>query len=128
MESATAKANGAGKRWTKDESMRLLKFYPEHGLSWDGWKTMLPDKTRKSILNKAIRMGLKRRKKHPKKKEIVKVNSTVNFNPPDPYEDVVIAYMSAGFPPSEIDERMGWFRGSAGLIMSNMWKRETVKK
>lgn len=125
MDTNTAKANGAGRRWSKEESDILVRLYPKHGSSWEGWKDSLPEKTPKAILNRAIRMGLKRRKKPQAKRRTETVNMDAgSLVQPDPYEDVVAAYMSAGFPPSEIDRRMKWFRGSAGLIVSNMWKRD----
>lgn len=107
----------------------MARLYPKHGSSWEGWKDFLPEKTPKAILNRAIRMGLRRRKKSQVKRETAAVSANADtLDQPDPYEDVVIAYMSAGFPPSEIDKRMKWFRGTAGLIATNMWKRDAEGK
>lgn len=88
---------------------------------------MLPDKTRKSILNKAIRMGLKKEKttaEKPAKRTSSKVVENVDFNPPDPHDGLVLSLMSLGLTPSEIDRKMGWFRGSARLIVTNIWERQ----
>lgn len=117
-------------RWTDAQDQILRDNYPKHGGRWDGWATLLPNRTNRAIGARAQRIGLVRqrpqRKQRPKRpraadehhrdKEIVQE--------PDPHEDYVLACMDAGMTPTEIDRRMHWFSGTTRLILTNRWERE----
>ena len=47
-----------GARWTPEEDQVVRENYQVHGGSWDGWRTVLPKRTRHSIYVKAVREGL----------------------------------------------------------------------
>ena len=48
---------GPIERWTDDE-LRALRENVGRGMGWDGWRTVLPKRTRHSIYVKSVREGL----------------------------------------------------------------------
>ncbi len=46
-------------KWTPEEDEALRMHYPTHGRRWDGWKTLLPDRTSMAIIMRANVLGLK---------------------------------------------------------------------
>lgn len=47
------------RKWTDDEVEILTEHYRDHGPSWDGWDSILPDRTYRAIKWKAHDLGLK---------------------------------------------------------------------
>lgn len=47
------------KRWTPDEDELLREHYPEHGPSWDGWRRVLPTRSRWAVQTRAKKLGIK---------------------------------------------------------------------
>lgn len=47
------------KRWTADEDELLRELYPEHGPSWDGWRRVLPTRSRWAVKSRAKKLGLR---------------------------------------------------------------------
>lgn len=47
------------KRWTPNEDELLREHYPEHGPSWDGWRRVLPTRSRRAVQTRAKRLGIK---------------------------------------------------------------------
>lgn len=52
--------NVACRKWTEKEVQILQAYYPTHGLSWDGWTELLPDRTRGGIQKKVKVLKLHR--------------------------------------------------------------------
>lgn len=48
---------GPVERWTEDE-LRTLRENVGRGMGWDGWRTVLPGRTRNAIYARAVREGL----------------------------------------------------------------------
>lgn len=117
--------------WSQDEVSILTAHYPDHGRHWEGWETLLPDRTDAAIERKAHSIGLF--VKHPKsrkkpvrhKKPNIKHHirySTQVAN--DPTELYVMKCMKKGMTPSQIDEQMKWWPGKAKRILQCRWERE----
>lgn len=127
----------AGCNWSESEDRALKTYYPRHGRSWKGWREVLPDRTEPAIAERARRLGIRpevsgrgshRHEISPEPQERPRGDrwhyAVVPTRPTkDPYEAQVVRYMNEGMTPTEIDRKMGWFRGSARLIMSNRWAR-----
>lgn len=47
------------KRWTPDEDELLRELYPEHGPSWDGWRRVLPTRSRHAVKSRVKILGVK---------------------------------------------------------------------
>lgn len=47
------------KRWTPDEDELLRELYPEHGPSWDGWRRVIPTRSRRAVQTRAKKLGIK---------------------------------------------------------------------
>lgn len=47
------------KRWTPNEDELLREHYPEHGPSWDGWRRVLPTRSRRAVQTRAKKLGIK---------------------------------------------------------------------
>lgn len=45
--------------WTPDEDDILRELYPEHGPSWDGWMKVLPTRSRRAVMTRANRLGMR---------------------------------------------------------------------
>lgn len=47
-----------GRKWTAEEEAELVKNYPLHRSAWDGWRYVLPGRTRNAIRHRACALGL----------------------------------------------------------------------
>lgn len=47
------------KRWMPDEDELLRDLYPEHGPSWDGWMRVLPTRSRRAVVTRANKLGMR---------------------------------------------------------------------
>lgn len=47
------------KRWTPNEDELLREHYPKHGPSWDGWRRVLPTRSRWAVMRRAKRLGVR---------------------------------------------------------------------
>lgn len=124
----------AGCNWSDEEDEAIRVYYPSRGRSWDGWKEVLPERTKGAIVERARRLGIK--SDHPRRQVEYDVEAAMETKrerwyyqvqrvpPKDPYEEQVVRLMHEGMTPTEIDRKMGWFLGSARLIMSNRWLRQ----
>lgn len=119
-------------RWTDAQDQLLRDNYLKHGGRWDGWATLLPNRTGRAIDARARRIGLVRQRPKPKGKPRPKRPPAADERhrdkeialEPDPHEGYVMACMAAGMTPSEIDKRMHWYNGTTRLILTNRWERE----
>lgn len=64
--SIAARANRLGlewprprRNWTDLEDEVIVRYYPEHGLSWDGWGELLPGRTAQAISARASKIGVR---------------------------------------------------------------------
>lgn len=108
----------ASGRWTLLEDEMVVEYYQERGPRWEGWKDVLPNRTYSSIRDRAKRLGVQ--------KSRYNAVTTIKYMEPDPYEDDVFIRLEAGFAPSQIDEVMGWPRGTAAAIAVDKWRRERL--
>ena len=105
-------------RWTLLEDDMIVEHYQERGPEWEGWKDVLPNRTKSSIRSRAKRLGLRRSR--------FNAVTMVKYMEPDPYENDVFARLEVGFAPSQIDDVMGWPRGTAAAIAVDKWRRERL--
>lgn len=119
-----------GAAWSDVEDDAIRTFYPSHGMMWEGWDEVLPGRTTYSIQNRARRLGVKSLIHHHGRKRNRPKGDSRHYTSPsttptrDPYESQVMRYMNDGMTPTEIDRKMGWYPGSARLILSNRWQRK----
>jgi hypothetical protein len=58
-----------GHPWTKDEDEILRRFLPSHGPGWEGWKELLPDRSRYAISARKVSLGIAGPRSRPKSRE-----------------------------------------------------------
>lgn len=51
--------DGTYKHWTPEEDAILEEHWEEHGVKWDGWKKLLPDRSPTKIRNRAAALGIR---------------------------------------------------------------------
>lgn len=95
-------------KWSKHEDAILMAHYAERGPSWDGWKELLPDRSKGSISSRIARL---------------RESTSIGYIA-DPYERRVVELMERGMPPSMIDKAMRWPKNTAREIMSQRWERD----
>jgi hypothetical protein len=98
--------------WSKDEIAVLKAHYPEHGMRWVGWESLLPDRSEREIGRKANSLKLRPpvpRKMRPKAR-------------PDDSEVKVLFLMRSGLTPSQIDSKMHWVPGRTIKILKARWE------
>jgi len=95
-------------KWSKHEDAILMAHYAKHGPSWEGWKELLPDRSKSSISTRVGRL---------------RESTSIGFIP-DPYERRVVELMERGMSPSMIDKAMRWPKETAREIMSQRWERD----
>lgn len=104
-------------QWSDDEVEILTAHYRDKGPFWVGWEALLPDRTDRAIQHKANSLGLKssasRTGTERRRRKVLKR---------DPVDAMVERMMSDGMAPSEIDERMHWYRGTAIRVITGIWK------
>lgn len=49
----------AQKSWTKAEDRAIRKYYPTRGAKWDGWPSLLGDRSFRAIKSRAHTLGIK---------------------------------------------------------------------
>lgn len=110
--------------WTKEEDAILKAHFAEHGSSWEGWESLLPDRTDNAIYRHAASMGLtmKSRPRVHKSNDGMTGRAVIKKSK-DPYEGYVLACLERGMTPSEIDASMKWRPGKARLIITERWER-----
>lgn len=47
-----------GAKWTADEDKTIRTFYATQGAQWDGWRELLPNRTKGAIYQRAHKLGL----------------------------------------------------------------------
>lgn len=122
------------KPWSEAEDRALKEFYPRHGTDWVGWDEVLPERSERAIECRAYRFGLMKprkpsgpRKYKPREKANGSHYGARVQRTPDPYEGYVMECMAEGLTPTEIDAVKRWPRGTARMILSEMWLRDKEK-
>lgn len=120
-------------RWSEAQDEMLMVYYPTHGCNWQGWKEVLPERTRRAIEVRAHRLGITSRakpirtkpRKPPKRTMTGDGRHHISEVPlrPDPYEGRVMRMMGEGMTPPEIDKRLKFWPGTARMIISERWRR-----
>lgn len=52
--------------WSASEDDVIRTWYPEYGMRWDRWETLLPSRTMRAIQNRAQKLGVRCRYRGPK--------------------------------------------------------------
>lgn len=111
--------------WSAAEDAMLVAHYPERGPSWRGWADLLPGRSKKSIITRAGRLGVKAPRGAARgrsgRSELWKPS---NVRQPGSYDQCVRDCMADGLTPSQIDRKMHWPEGKAKQILMGTWDRE----
>ena len=118
--------------WSDDEIAILRAHYEQRGPSWDGWESLLPDRSKHSIRSCAMRIGVNSPQmdcdgvplREKRARERKQRRERERLRPPDPREQEVSALMHKGIEPSRIDKLQGWADGTARAVMTKKWLRE----
>lgn len=108
--------------WTHEEERILAAHYPEHGSRWDGWETLLPNRTDNAIRRHAAVLMLTIAKRPAKPKPKLKPRSPLAKGQ-DPFEGEILRRMGEGATPTQIDKAMRWRPGRTRQILSERWER-----
>lgn len=108
------------KPWGDDEIEILKAHYAKNGPFWVGWDAYLPDRTDSAIMRKANAIGLRSNVQRFGRDE--GGDRRCNDDRPDPVDGMVMRMMRQGMTPSEIDERLHWYRGTAIRVITGIWK------
>lgn len=114
------------KKWTAEELAILRKNYPQHGLQWDGWQSLLPRRSKRGIYRQAYALGLTGGEGPVPKPKPVAFRGIVNprvIASKDPYEDYILACMKSGLTPSQVDSKLKWTPGKTVLVLTARWYR-----
>lgn len=55
--------------WSADELLALVDQYPRHGFDWEGWRRLLPNRSKRSVMAMASSLGIRHGSKIPKAME-----------------------------------------------------------
>ena len=111
------------KGWSKEEDEALRAFYPRHGMTWDGWAEVLPERTQVAISTRASRLGLAQNKREGRQRS--KRPMKMPTKDQSGYDGYVRRCMHEGMAPSQIDSMMGWWPGKTIRILTTIWNRES---
>jgi hypothetical protein len=111
--------------WTRDELNILRTHYNSRGCEWDGWRSLLPNRTNGAIRHKAFDLGIKSerdapRAAPPRRRKPMRSRMYIA----DGSERYVLAKLKDGLTPSEIDKTRRWTPGRTKMILMEMWRRE----
>ena len=111
--------------WTDKEEEILRELYPDNGSKWDGWRHVLPNRTRGQITLHARDLGIKMSKEARSRLNRLAATNRRDNNI-DPNESVVVRMMNEGKPLSLIDKQHHWYPGTAKRVLLTHWERVGV--
>lgn len=125
----------ASNLWSDAEDNSVRQFYPRHGMRWEGWAEVLPNRSMRAIDARAKRLGVqgppRPEPKYPRRvrrkggdDSHYKLPTPNLFNVPDPNESYVMSCMRQLMAPSDIDRARHWIPGTAKRIILRKWSRE----
>lgn len=54
-------------KWSADELLSLIDQYPRHGFEWEGWRRLLPGRSKNAVREKASSLGIRHGYKIPRR-------------------------------------------------------------
>lgn len=114
--------------WSDEELRIIRRLYPEHGIHWPGWESVLPERTTEAIRAKAQTLRMSEPHPHTSSGRKMREARTCERERkeivlPDPMEGYILKRMSDGCTLREIEVEKHWPEGRAAMILREMWKR-----